>query len=151
MPHRAHREGLSRLSRYVEGRWLTVIWLAIVATGQAAALSGGWLLVRAAIDNGITQQDDHYLTVVVIAYIGVGAIGWILSAMLIKGLARLGQSIVLGLRRDLFSHLTSLSLRYFSEQRAGWIIARLTSDVDAISDAMSTSRTRDSEDSMFSW
>ena len=28
--------------------------------------------------------------------------------------------------------------RYFSEQRAGWIIARLTSDVDAISDVLST-------------
>jgi ABC-type multidrug transport system fused ATPase/permease subunit len=137
VPHKAHREGLSRLSRYVEGRWLTVIWLAIVATGQAAALSGGWLLVRAAIDNGISKGDEHYLTLVVIAYIGVGAIGWVLSAMLIKGLARLGQSVVLGLRRDLFAHLTSLSLRYFSEQRAGWIIARLTSDVDAISDAMS--------------
>jgi ATP-binding cassette subfamily B protein len=44
---------------------------------------------------------------------------------------------VLGLRRELFDHLTSLSLRYFSEQRAGWIIARLTSDVDAISDVLS--------------
>ena len=39
------------------------------------------------------------------------------------------------LRRDLFDHLTSLSLRYFS-QKAGWIIARLTSDVDAISDVL---------------
>jgi ATP-binding cassette subfamily B protein len=45
--------------------------------------------------------------------------------------------MVLGLRRELFDHLTSLSLRYFSEQRAGWIIARLTSDVDAISDVLS--------------
>ena len=57
--------------------------------------------------------------------------------MLIRGLAVIGQGIVLGLRRDLFDHLTSLSLRYFSEQRAGWIIARVTSDVDAISDALS--------------
>ena len=60
-----------------------------------------------------------------------------LSAILIRGLAGIGQGIVLGLRRDLFDHLTSLSLRYFSEQRAGWIIARLTSDVDALSDALS--------------
>ena len=37
----------------------------------------------------------------------------------------------------LFGHLTTLSLRYFSEQRAGWIIARLTSDVDALSDVLS--------------
>ena len=60
-----------------------------------------------------------------------------LSGILIRGLAGIGQGIVLGLRRDLFDHLTALSLRYFSEQRAGWIIARLTSDVDALSDALS--------------
>ena len=51
-------------------------------------------------------------------------------------LAGIGQQIVLELRRDLFDHLTSLSLRYFSEQKAGWIIARLTSDVDALSDVL---------------
>ena len=51
-------------------------------------------------------------------------------------LAGIGQQIVLDLRRDLFEHLTSLSLRYFSQQKAGWIIARLTSDVDALSDVL---------------
>ncbi len=40
------------------------------------------------------------------------------------------------MREHLFSHLTSLSLRYFSQQRAGWIIARLTSDIDALSDVL---------------
>src|SRR4030088_843485 len=45
--------------------------------------------------------------------------------------------MVIGLRRALFDHLTGLSLRYFSEQKAGWIIARLTSDVDAVSDVLS--------------
>ena len=49
----------------------------------------------------------------------------------------IGQAIVIGLRRDLFDHLTGLSLRYFSQQKAGWIIARLTSDVDAVSDTLS--------------
>src|SRR5207244_2917719 len=44
--------------------------------------------------------------------------------------------IVLALRRHLFGHLTTLSLRYFSQQKAGWIIARLTSDVDAVSDVL---------------
>ena len=109
----------------------------LVATGSAAAQSGGWLLVRAAIDDGISKHDDRTLTIVVVAYLALNAIGWICQVTLIRGLAGIGQGIVLGLRRDLFDHLTSLSLRYFSEQRAGWIIARLTSDVDAISDAFS--------------
>jgi ABC-type multidrug transport system fused ATPase/permease subunit len=111
--------------------------MVLAATGQAAAQTGGWLLVRSAIDNGIAKGDTGYLTVIVVIYLCVGAAGWVMSAILIRGLAGIGQNIVLGLRRDLFIHLTSLSLRYFSEQRAGWIIARLTSDVDALSDALS--------------
>jgi ABC-type multidrug transport system fused ATPase/permease subunit len=131
------RTGLTRLGRYLTGRWLLVLGLVAIATGSAAAQSGGWLLVRAAIDDGIAKGDRDTLTVVVAAYLAVNLLGWICQRLLIRGLAVVGQTIVLGLRRDLFDHLTSLSLRYFSEQRAGWIIARVTSDVDAISDALS--------------
>src|SRR3989449_11702540 len=89
------------------------------------------------IDNGIRARDEHHLTVVVVIYLGVAALGWLMQGVLIRGLAGLGQRMVVGLRRDLFDHLTGLSLRYFSQQKAGWIIARLTSDVDAVSDVLS--------------
>ena len=42
-----------------------------------------------------------------------------LGAYLIRGLAGSARAIVLGLRRDLFDHLTSLSLRYFSRAARG--------------------------------
>ena len=128
---------MKRLWRYLEGRKLWAAALLLVGTGNAAAQTGGWLLVRNAIDKGISARNEHHLTVVVLIYLGVAACGWILQAVLIRGLAGLGQRMVLGLRRDLFDHLTGLSLRYFSQQKAGWIIARLTSDVDSVSDVLS--------------
>src|SRR5947199_6603327 len=128
---------MRRLGRYLEGRKLWASVLLLVGAGNAAAQTGGWLLVRNAIDKGIRAGDEHHLTVIVLIYLVVAAIGWVLQAILIRGLAGLGQRMVLGLRRDLFDHLTSLSLRYFSQQKAGWIIARLTSDVDAVSDVLS--------------
>jgi ABC-type multidrug transport system fused ATPase/permease subunit len=134
---RRQRTGLTRLARYLEGRWLLVGLLTLVATGGAAAQAGGWLIVRSAIDQGIANGDEQLLTELVVLYLLVNAAGWACQSVLIRGLAGIGQGIVLGLRRDLFEHLTALSLRYFSEQRAGWIIARLTSDVDAMSDALS--------------
>ncbi len=45
----------------------------MVATGSAAAQSGGWLLVREAIDDGIAKHDEHTLTVVVAVYLVVNA------------------------------------------------------------------------------
>jgi ABC-type multidrug transport system fused ATPase/permease subunit len=131
------RTGLTRLTRYIEGRKLRISLLLLCAAGEAAAQTGGWLLVRFAINRGIVQHDQTFLAVIVGVYAAVNAAGWILMGYLILGLADIGQSVVLGLRRDLFDHLTGLSLRYFSEQRAGWIISRLTSDVDALSDVLS--------------
>jgi ATP-binding cassette subfamily B protein len=128
---------VKRLWRYLEGHRLLAFLLVLVATGNAVCQTGGWLLVRDAIDNGIRAGNEHHLTVIVSIYLGVAAVGWIFQGVLIRGLAGIGQRMVLGLRRDLFDHLTGLSLRYFSQQKAGWIIARLTSDVDAVSDVLS--------------
>ena len=125
------------MARYLEGLRLRAALMVLVAAGNAACQTGGWLLVRDAIDHGIRARDTHHLTVVVLIYLAVAAVGWVLQAILIRGLAGIGQRMVVGLRRDLFDHLTGLSLRYFSQQKAGWIIARLTSDVDAVSDVLS--------------
>ncbi len=121
----------------MEGRKLFAAQMVIIGAGNAIAQTGGWLLVRNAIDKGITPHDERHLTIIVVIYLGVAAAGWVLQARLIRGLATIGQAIVIGLRRSLFDHLTGLSLRYFSQQKAGWIIARLTSDVDAVSDVLS--------------
>jgi ABC-type multidrug transport system fused ATPase/permease subunit len=134
-----------RLWRYMEGRKLFAALMVLVGAGNAAAQTGGWLIVRNAIDKGIVVRDkhgvivgnEHHLTIVVAIYLVVAAAGWVLQAWLIRGLATIGQAVVIALRRHLFDHLTGLSLRYFSQQKAGWIIARITSDVDAVSDVLS--------------
>jgi ABC-type multidrug transport system fused ATPase/permease subunit len=110
--------------------------IALLAAVSAAAPTIGWIIVGDAVDNGIRAGDESRLTVDVIAYIGVNAAAWLLGTATWLLLAGVGQQIVYELRRDLFDHLTSLSLRYFSQQKAGWIIARLTSDVDALSDVL---------------
>jgi ABC-type multidrug transport system fused ATPase/permease subunit len=125
-----------QLSRYLDGLRARAVLMVLVAIGNAACQTGGWLLVRQAIDKGIVGRDEHLLATVVAIYLAVAVAGWVLQFVLIRGLAGIGQRVVLRLRRHLFDHLTELSLRYFSQQKAGWIIARLTSDVDAVSDVL---------------
>jgi ATP-binding cassette subfamily B protein len=38
--------------------------------------------------------------------------------------------MILDIRNALFGHLQSLSLQFYSEQKAGWIISRLTNDIE---------------------
>ena len=132
-----NRTGLTRLGRYLPGQRRRVAFLSVIAILGAAGPVIGLLLVQDAIDNGMKPGDTGRLTRDVVIYLSVNAAAWVFTSTMIRGLARVGQGVVLALREHLFEHLTSLSLRYFSEQRAGWIIARLTSDVDAISDVLS--------------
>ena len=135
MPRR-RRTGLTRLWRYTEGRRRRLAGIGLLAALSAGAPTAGWIIVGDAVDNGIRAGDDGRLALDVAAYVGVNAAAWLLGTATWVLLAAVGQRVVYELRRDLFDHLTSLSLRYFSEQRAGWIIARLTSDVDALSDVL---------------
>ncbi|MBA2462882.1 MAG: hypothetical protein H0V45_14140, partial [Actinobacteria bacterium] len=131
-----HRTGLSRLAVYARDKKSRLALVAFLAAVSSAAPVVGWHLVEDAIDNGIAEADEHHLLLVVLAYIAVNACAWVLGTATWLGLAGIGQRVVLELRRDLFEHLTSLSLRYFSQQKAGWIISRLTSDIDALSDVL---------------
>ena len=76
---------MKRLWRYLDGHRLPAFLLVLVATGNAACQTGGWLLVRDAIDKGIRVGDEHYLTIIVAIYLGVAAAGWVLQAVLIRG------------------------------------------------------------------
>lgn len=137
MPRKTPKHtGLSRLWPYAADKKPRLALIALLAALSAAAPVAGWHLVQDAINEGIEQGDEHRLLLDVIAYIGVNAAAWVLGTLTWLGLADVGQRVVLELRRDLFQHLTSLSLRYFSQQKAGWIISRLNSDVDALSDVL---------------
>ncbi len=131
------RTGLSRLSKYLRGKLGRVAVLSLISVGAASGPVIGLLIVQDAIDHGMRAHDSGRLARDVAVYVAVNALAWVLTTIMIRGLAGVGQGIVLELREDLFGHLTGLSLRYFSQQRAGWIIARLTSDVDALSDVLS--------------
>ncbi|HWJ32309.1 MAG TPA: ABC transporter ATP-binding protein [Gaiellaceae bacterium] len=128
---------MTRLTRYLRGQRARVAALAVIGICSAAAPVTALKLVQDAIDEGMSKADRGRLELDVGLYLAINALAWVLQTTLVRGLARVGQNVVLGLREDLFEHLTGLSLRYFSQQKAGWIIARLTSDVDALSDVLS--------------
>jgi len=78
-------------------------------------------------------------------------LNWIIAGLLVAIAIRLlldgwqsyqiqkvGQSITASVRRDLFEHVTSLSMGFFDRTPVGRLITRLTSDVDALGDVFAT-------------
>ena len=51
---------------------------------------------------------------------------------------KVGQNITTDIRRDLFEHVTSLSMGFFDRTPVGRLITRLTSDVNALGDVFAT-------------
>src|SRR2546423_8637793 len=101
----------------------------LVATGAALAPAP---LAKLAIDNGIKQHDVGALDVIVVGFL-VSAVRYAVASYAQTYLVGwVGQRALQDLRVQLFSHLQSLSIGFYSRNRAGVIISRLTNDADAL-------------------
>jgi ATP-binding cassette subfamily B protein len=125
-----HRLGrLFRLVRPYRGKAIlsAITLLAGTAIGLAAPLAS-----KLAIDRGIDRGDRHALILWTLAFVGAALLGWGASIAQTYLSAWVGQRVLADLRRDLFAHIQTLELGYFERNRAGWLISRLTNDVDAL-------------------
>lgn len=50
----------------------------------------------------------------------------------------IGQGVIIDLRNDLYRHISSLSLGYFTEKRSGEIVSRLTYDTGAVQSSVTS-------------
>ena len=67
MPPHKRRSGLTRLTRYLAGRWSRVALLSLVGICSAAAPVAALLVVQDAINNGMEGHDSRTLSRDVIA------------------------------------------------------------------------------------
>ena len=112
-------------------RWRVVAMLASLVAATAAALAPA-PLAKLAIDDGIRRHDVGALDVIVLAFLASAVIYVIASAAQTYLVGWVGQRALQDLRVQLFSHLQQLSIGFYSRNRAGVIISRLTNDVEAL-------------------
>ncbi len=87
------------------------------------------LIVRDLVDNAIPDSDVGRLTFLGIAMVVVPLISAVVGAVQRWMAARAGEGIIYDLRRGLYAHLQNMSLRFFTETKAGELISRLDNDV----------------------
>jgi len=110
----------------------------LVLVQNAAAMAGPWL-VGVGIDRGIPallRGDWTPLLVVVGALLSCAGADAVLRTMFLIRTGRIGQAVLLDLRRRIFDHVQRLSLAFHERYTSGRVVSRLTSDVDALNELL---------------
>ncbi len=121
--------GLIELLAPYRWRVLAMFVSLLAATGAALAPAP---LAKLAIDDGIRRHDVGALDLIVAAFL-VSALLYVAASYAQTYLVGwVGQRALQDLRVRLFEHLQRLSIGFYSRNRAGVIISRITNDVEAL-------------------
>ncbi|WP_343756841.1 ABC transporter ATP-binding protein [Deinococcus depolymerans] len=86
----------------------------------------------------VGSSDTSQLDRTVLLLLGIFALSAVFGAAQSYLLSRVGAGVVADLRRAVFSHLLTLSPRFFGEHKTGDLTSRLTSDVGTVQTVTST-------------
>jgi ATP-binding cassette, subfamily B, bacterial len=112
-------------------RWRVVAMFVALVAATAAALAPA-PLAKLAIDQGIRRRDTGALDLIVVAFLVSAVIYGIATYAQTYLVGWVGQRALQDLRLKLFAHLQSLSIGFYSRNRAGVLISRMTNDVEAL-------------------
>ncbi len=111
--------------------------VSLIVVESLAALAGPWL-VGIAIDTGLPPflhaHDAAPLLGIAAAFAVAVGVQAVTTRMFVTMTGRVGQRVVLELRRRLFAHCQDLDVAFHEKYTSGRIISRQTSDIDSISD-----------------
>ncbi len=114
-------------------RGLVAVASLAVLTQTAAGLAMPYL-VKVSIDRGVVPRRLEVIDRVVVAYVGLTLVQLLAGRVETLTVATVGQRVLFAVRRHLFGHLQRLSLDFYERERTGRLVARMTSDVEAMSD-----------------
>jgi ATP-binding cassette, subfamily B, bacterial len=104
----------------------------LLLIGQTACLLAGPALVRYGIDNGLREGDSGALNMAALVYLFAAIAGLFFGRAVILMVARVGEAFLRDLRSSVFRHLMSLGMNFFEREKTGKLVARMTSDMDAL-------------------
>jgi ABC-type multidrug transport system fused ATPase/permease subunit len=121
--------GLAVLLRPYRAKVALMFVALLLATGAALAPPP---LAKLAIDEGIVPGDLTALTWIVAAFLASALTYWGATYAQTYLVGWIGQRALQDLRIQLFGHLQTMSVGFYSRRRAGVLISRMSNDVEAL-------------------
>ena len=132
--HRRPESGPVKISvpRLLLGQKKALGLSAVLIAIETVSLQAGPLLTQLGIDRGIVPRNVGVMAAVAVAYLVTVLVTATASRSRVRWTGRLAAWVMHGLRVRIFHQIQRMSLDYFTEEKAGVIMTRMTSDVEAL-------------------
>jgi ATP-binding cassette subfamily B protein len=129
---RVSRQLLLRIAHYFRPYWVQVSGaLAITAITATLGLVPP-MMIRAIVDDAIPHGNFSLLALLVVGMVAAPTFGGLLGVAQNYLNTHISQAVMFDLRNELYRHVQSLSLRFFTNVKTGEIMSRLNNDVGGI-------------------
>ena len=132
------RYTLRTLLSYMGRHKFLLLIVAVLVTVSALCNLLGTYMIRPLV-NGLAEGGLSHLIRATALTAGIYLTGALCSLGYTQTMVKAAQQILFDIRRDLFSHLQKLPLRFFDQSRHGDVMSYFTNDVDTIADALNNS------------
>ena len=112
--------------------------VAVLVSVSALCNLLGTYMIRPVV-NGLADGNVSTLLKGVLEAVGIFATGALAAWGYSQTMVKASQKILFDIRRDLFSHIQTLPLKFFDTNGHGDIMSLFTNDIDTISDALNNS------------
>ena len=106
--------------------------LALVAV-ETVAVQLGPVLTQIGVDDGILAQDRGVLVTAALTYAGLLVVAAAIGVVRVAFTGRLGERLMERLRIRTFGHMQRQGMDFYTEEKAGVLLTRMTSDIEALS------------------
>ncbi len=104
----------------------------LLVTLETTMMQTGPLLTQIGIDRGVIPGNFGVLLAVTGVYLASVVLHMGSSLMRIRFTGRLGERLMYALRLRVFSHYQRMSLNFYTDEKAGVLMTRMTSDLEAL-------------------
>lgn len=131
---------VARVLAYARPFRRQIVLLLVLISVQAIIGLFTPLIMRQLIDHTLPEGDVGQLNLLALSLIAIPVFSSIISVVIRRFDAEVGEGVIFTLRAQLFTHLQRMSLRFFTNTRSGELMSRLNNDIvnaqTAISDTL---------------
>ena len=124
------------LGKLLRPHWAAILFGVFLVALETISLQAGPLLSQRAIDRGIFRGDFGVIALMSVLYAVSIALNGLTTYGRTSWTGRIGQRLMYELRVRVFSHIQRLSLDFFTDEKAGRIMTRMTSDIEALNELL---------------